>query len=168
MEGMGLTLADLSSDTINTLKGVYPPWMPPGNPLDLWPAMERHGPLKALGVSLKAVCADPNVDGVLLHTFVGGVISYLDLGEVSEMFRSAGKPLFCWLLGRSAEAREFRESANRHRIPVYGELYRTVECMAALFRWRQTSKRQSGRLASPCPSAVILGAWTTHKEGERK
>ncbi|MCF8146500.1 MAG: CoA-binding protein [Deltaproteobacteria bacterium] len=139
MDGTGLTLADLSPGTIEALKTIYPPWMPPGNPLDLWPAMERQGPLKALGVALKAVCADPNVDGVLLHTFVGGVMSYLDLKEASEMARSAGKPLFCWLLGRSAESREFKESARRHGIPAYGELYRTVECMAALFRYKQTS-----------------------------
>jgi acyl-CoA synthetase (NDP forming) len=138
MERMGLTLANLSPATIEALKAIYPPWMPPGNPLDLWPAMERQGPLKALRVALKAVCNDPNVDGVLLHTFVGGVISYLDLAEASETAGLAGKPLFCWLLGRSAEAREFKESARRHRIPVYGELYRTVECMAALFRCRKS------------------------------
>jgi len=137
MEGMGLTLANLSSGTIEALKAIYPPWMPAGNPLDLWPAMERQGPLKALSVALKAVCTDPDVDGILLHTFVGGVISYLDLREVSETSRSAGKPLFCWLLGRSGEARKFKESARQHRIPVYGELYRTVECMAALFRYRR-------------------------------
>lgn len=138
MEEMGLALADLSPGTLDALKAIYPPWMPPGNPLDLWPAMERQGPLKALSVALKAVCADPKVDGVLLHTFVGGVTSYLDLEEASETARSAGKPLFCWLLGRSGEARKFKESARRNGIPVYGELYRTVECMAALFRYRRT------------------------------
>ena len=142
MEGTGLTLANLSPGSIETLKGIYPPWMPSGNPLDLWPAMERQGPLKALSVALKAVCDDPSVDGILLHTFIGGVISYLDLAEASKMSRFAGKPLFCWLLGRREEVREFKESARRHGIPVYGELYRTVECMAALFRFgkgQQTS-----------------------------
>ena len=91
---------------------------------------------------MKAVCDDPNVDGVLLHTFIGGVISYLDLAEASKLSRSAGKPLFCWLLGRREEVRQFKESARHHGIPVYGELYRTVECMAALFRFgkgKQTS-----------------------------
>jgi acyl-CoA synthetase (NDP forming) len=151
MEGMGLTLANLSPGTIEALKAIYPPWMPPGNPLDLWPAMERQGPLKALSAALKAACADPNVDGVLLHTFVGGVISYLDLAEASETARSAGKPLFCWLLGRREKVREFKESARRHRIPVYGELYRTVECMAALFRYRKRWEGPSSWAVSLSP-----------------
>jgi len=137
MEGTGLSLADLSPATLGTLREIYPPWMPPGNPLDLWPAMERQGPLRALSVALKAVCADPGVDGVLLHAFVGGAVSYLDLKEAAETARSVGKPVFCWLLGRRSQVQEFKESARQFRIPVYGELSRAVTCMAALFRYKQ-------------------------------
>jgi acetyltransferase len=137
MEGTGLALADLSPRTMEALKTIYPPWMPPGNPLDLWPAMEQHGPLKALSVALKAVGADPQVDGILLHAFVGGALSYVDLEESAKTARVAGKPLFCWVLGRNSQVLAFRESARQYRIPVYGELSRTVTCMAALFRYNK-------------------------------
>jgi acetate---CoA ligase (ADP-forming) len=141
MEGTGLTLADLSPDTLHALKGIYPAWMPPGNPLDLWPAMERQGPLTALDVALKAVCADPLVDGILLHGFVGSAVSFVDLKGSAQTARAAGKPLFCWLLGRRSQVLAFREAAREYRVPVYGELHRTVECMAALFRYNKTRIR---------------------------
>jgi len=141
LEGAGLSLATLSPFTLEALRSIYPTWMPPGNPLDLWPAMERQGPLKALSVALESVFADPQVDGVLLHTFVGGVVSYLDLAEASTLSCAAGKPLFCWLLTRRDEARKFKESALQHGIPTYGELHRAVESMAAHFQYRRRGPR---------------------------
>jgi len=144
MQGTGLSLADLSPPTLEALREIYPPWMPPGNPLDLWPAMERQGPLRALSVALKAVCADPGVDGVLLHAFVGGAVSYVDLEEAAETAYSAGKPLFCWLLGRHSQVQGFKESARQLRIPVYGELSRAVKCMAALFRYKKNRRDSKG------------------------
>jgi len=143
LEKAGLSLAKLSPGTLDALSAIYPSWMPPRNPLDLWPAMERQGPLKALSVALRSVFADPHVDGVLLHTFVGGVMSYIDLGEASSLSLAAGKPLFCWLLARKDEGGRFKESALQHGIPTYGELHRTVECMAALFQYRKRGARSS-------------------------
>ncbi|HDZ24538.1 MAG TPA: CoA-binding protein, partial [Desulfobacteraceae bacterium] len=140
LEEMGLTVADLSSRTLDALKDVYPDWMSPANPLDLWPAMERNGPVKALMIALETVCADQGVDGVLLHVFIGGVMSNLDLARISQIVRDAGKPLFCWLLGMEEKIREFKRAARQEGIPVYGELHRTVECMATLFRHAKDPK----------------------------
>ncbi|MCF8119939.1 MAG: CoA-binding protein [Deltaproteobacteria bacterium] len=134
MEDMGLTLASLSGETLKALQTVYPPWMPPANPLDLWPAMERQGPLTALSVALQAVCADPQVDGVLLHSFVGAILSAKDLKEVLRGIPSTGKPVFCWLMGPKREIRDSKDVARAYGVPVYRELRRAVECLAAFFQ----------------------------------
>jgi len=140
IEEMGLSVAKLSPSTLSALKTIYPDWMPPGNPLDLWPAMERNGPTRALNIALKAVCTDPNVDGVLFHSFVGGVMSHPDLFEAFETARASEKPLYCWLLGREGEDRAFKKTARRCGIPVYSELRRAVECMAARLKYRKTPR----------------------------
>ena len=129
----GLSLADLSEKTLASLKDVFPPWMPVSNPVDLWPAIERVGVDKAYGQTIDAVCADPGVDAVFLHAFVGGPIWRLKLKPVVEAATKAGKPIFFWLIGKEKDAQDFQEEARTLGVPVFRELSRAVECMAAVF-----------------------------------
>ena len=107
--------------------------MPAANPVDLWPAIERVGVDKAYGQTLEAVCSDPGVDAVFLHTFVGGLIWRLKLKSVVEIAGKAGKPIFFWLIGKEKDALDFQEKARDLGVPVFRELSRAVECMAAVF-----------------------------------
>jgi len=131
---LGLETASLSPATRQALEGVYPEWMPVRNPVDLWPAVEKNGGEKVYRTAVRAVCSDPGVDAVLFHAFVGGFVSGLELGEIARASRETGKPVFVWLLGSRHEARRFHVHAQEHGIPVYRELYRAVECIAAAFR----------------------------------
>ncbi len=133
LDGHGLALADLSKDTHALLKDIFPEWMPAANPVDLWPAIERVGVDKAYGKTLEAVCADPGVDAVFLHTFVGGPIWRLKLKPVVEIAGKAGKPIFFWLIGKEKDALDFQEEARNLGVPVFRELSRAVECMATVF-----------------------------------
>ena len=128
-----LALADLSRDTLKSLKDVFPEWMPPSNPIDLWPAIERNGVDKAYGQTVDAVCADPGVDAVFLHAFVGGLIWRMKLKPIVETAMKAGKPIFFWLIGNENNTRHFQEEARQLKVPVFRELSRAVECMAAVF-----------------------------------
>jgi acyl-CoA synthetase (NDP forming) len=56
--------------------------------------------------------------------------------------RAAGKPMFCWLLGKCDEARNFHIHTQECGVPVYRELYRAVECMAAVFAWKKALERR--------------------------
>ena len=129
----GLSLADLAPNTHKLLKAVFPDWMPTSNPIDLWPAIERNGVDKAYGETLDAVCADPGVDAVFLHAFVGGPIWRLNLGPIVETAKKAGKPLFLWMIGNETNAKEVQEEGRRLKVPVFREVARAVECMAAVF-----------------------------------
>ena len=143
MDRMGLELAEISQITRQTMKQLYPDWMPVMNPFDLWPAVERHGAERVYFEAVRAVCADPNVDAILLHSFIGGFAFSPDVAAMAKEARAAGKPVFCWLLGKCDEAREFHIHAQQCGIPVYRELYRTIECMAAVFTRKKALDRRN-------------------------
>ena len=133
MDTLGLEVADFAPGTIEALKKVFPDWMPVSNPVDLWPAVEKNGAGVAYGEALKAVCADKDVDAVFIHCFVGGFGLTPDIETLAATSKSAGKQLFCWLLGDSEGAKELHEYATSLGIPVYRELHRAVECISAVY-----------------------------------
>jgi len=146
IEQHGLAVAELSGSTVDALNLIFPAWMPVSNPVDLWPAVELNGRKKAYGAAFQAVFADPNVDAVLFHSFVGGPSSRIDMSALVEMARQSGKPLFGWLMGKRSEAHQFQKAAKELKLPVFGELYRAVECMAAVLLRDALPDRGSGEM----------------------
>jgi len=142
MDAMSLELAQLSPQTRESLREVFPDWMPVSNPVDLWPAVERNGAETAYKAAVMAACADPNVDAIFLHVFVGGFALMPDMESLATMARDAGKPMFCFLLGKCDEAREFQIRAQQLGIAVFRELYRTVECISAVFSHQKNLARR--------------------------
>ncbi len=134
IERHGLELADLGDDAKKDLQEIFPPWMPASNPVDLWPAIERSGADVAWGRAFEAVFADPGVDAVFFHFFVGGFSGSYDLSLIARIARSADKPVFGWLLGKRSEAHHFMVQAGETGIPVFREIPRAVECMAAVLK----------------------------------
>ena len=133
MSERDLKLAKLSEDTIEALKRVYPEWMPPSNPVDLWPAIERSGAQRAYGEAVKAICADPGVDALVLHLFIGGVAGReLDISYLAQVAGEAGKPIFIWALGKRKELRDFMVMTQQIGVPTYREIGRVIDAMAAV------------------------------------
>ncbi|MBN2033908.1 MAG: CoA-binding protein, partial [Deltaproteobacteria bacterium] len=73
----GMRLAPLSDNTIKSLKKIFPEWLEPANPVDLWPAIERVG-RDAYRVGLDALLNDPGVDCIYIHL-------YIDSGLMKDM-----------------------------------------------------------------------------------
>ena len=135
MSDRGLKLAELSGKTIEALKAVFPEWMPPSNPVDLWPAIERSGAQRAYGEAVKAICADPGVDAIFLHFFIGGVAGrQVDIPYFAQTAKKAGKPIFIWALGKREELRAFMVETQRIGIPTYREIGRVIDAMAGVLR----------------------------------
>ena len=155
-----LTVADLSATTVAALKEIYPGWMPVSNPVDLWPAIELHGRKKAYTKAFQAVCADPGVDAVLFHGFVGGDAFRPDISNLVEMAGRADKPLFGWVMGKRSEAHKLQVQAKKLGLPVFGELYRAVECMAAVL--------SRSKLPEHSPSGISLTETTSAEENLHK
>jgi acetate---CoA ligase (ADP-forming) len=150
LEEMGLTVADLSPETKARLQKIFPDWMPVSNPVDLWPAMEKHAATEVdiYSEAMKAVMADPSVGAVLLHVFVGNFRIRINLADLAAQSRASGKPVFVWLLGRRDEAHQFQIAARQQGVPVFPELHRAVECLRAVL---SREKRE----APPLPAAVL-------------
>ncbi len=140
LSSFGLEIAELSSGTLYALKTVSPSWMPVSNPVDLWPAVERNGARKAYGTAIRALCADSGVDGILVHAFAGNFALNFDLSELAHTAEAADKPMICWLLGERQEAGIFQEKCHSQGILVFRELFRAVECMAAVLQKQQPLK----------------------------
>jgi len=134
IDRVGLHLADFSPATRAVLTEVFPPWMPPSNPVDVWPAVELHG-ADAYRKAFDALCADPQVDAIFCHFFALGFIGE-DIGSLARVARAAGKPLFCWIIGTAEVVDRVRALAREHGVPVYRELQRAAECMAAVLKQR--------------------------------
>lgn len=139
LEEMGLTVAELDDCTKESLRAFFPDWMPVANPVDLWPAMEKNADtgVDIYSEAMKAVLADPAVDAVLLHVFVGNFRIRINLPDLARQSRAAGKPVFIWLLGRRDEAYQFQLAAREQGVPVFQELHRAVECLRTVMNRRK-------------------------------
>lgn len=149
VESVGLTLAELSPPTVAALKDLFPAWMPVNNPIDLWPAIEIHGGPKVFNGALSAAFADPGVDAVFCHFFLGGFAMDPDLEGLGRIAQAAGKPLFCWLIGKNDLIPEFYRRAHDQGIAVFAEIQRAAECMAAVFAH---GNRPARGPAAPAPA----------------
>ena len=138
MDQLQLSVAELSPQSKSALQTLFPSWMLPTNPVDIWPAMEKKlgTGIDVYGEAMKAVLADPGVDAVLLLGFAGNARLTFNLAAASAQAKAAGKPLFVWLLGQRDETFRFQKEALSLGVPAFPELYRAVECLAAIFRPR--------------------------------
>jgi acyl-CoA synthetase (NDP forming) len=143
LEQQGLRVANLSPSTREALAAVFPEWLPPSNPVDMFPAFALKGPTAAYDGAFNAVVKDPKVDVIFLHFFVGLYPNYDRLKVFKEAADREGKVLILWVIGRRDALRSFKCEAQDAAIPVHGELFRAVECLAYASRYsphRKTSK----------------------------
>ena len=139
LDTLGLTLAELSPTSLDILQTVYPAWMPPDNPMDLWPGIIGNGSVKAYNEAVRAACSDPGIDGIFAHCFVGGFALEPDLPTMARLAREAGKPLICWISGEREAVHQFQIEAQKLDVPVFREVYRAVECLGAVLNHRNVA-----------------------------
>jgi acetate---CoA ligase (ADP-forming) len=137
MDRRGLALSQFSDATLETLQTVFPEWMPPANPVDMWPGIILNGSEKTYETAMQAVCADPEVDAVFIHCFAGGFSLEVDLEKMADTAKKAGKPLFCWISGERDRVYQFQKSAQPLGVPVFREVMRAVECLGILLNRSQ-------------------------------
>ena len=167
LEDLGLPVAQLSPSTLEALAGIFPDWMPVSNPVDLWPAMERHGPAQVLEQAVGMVVQDPGVDVLLIQSFLGGLHQQADLAKLKGLADAAGKVIAFWALGLDGSIKQFEQAALAHRVPVYNELARAMESLAVAARFTPRGDlpprpAPSGR-ALPGDLPPAQGVWDEHQ-----
>ena len=143
LEEQGLSISQFSPETKTELGKIFPDWLPPANPVDLFPAYGDKGPIPAFTSAFAAVVKDPQVDVIFMHYFAGLYRNFEGMRLMKEAADREGKVLIMWVIGRREGTRIFRQEAQRCGIPVHGELSRAVECLAAASRYRCRSNEIS-------------------------
>lgn len=144
LESMGMKLAEFSKETMNRLREIYPPWMPPENPGDLYPAMEIHGPEKTYMESFRAILPDPGVDAIILHVFAPPAkvrMMPLDLDELRKLVDEYKKPVVAWLLGDPDASLNMSREFEAKGVLVTPDIRRAVSILAAVFGGRGDSSQ---------------------------
>jgi len=133
----GLELAQLLPETKKRLQSVFPPWMGPANPVDLYPAIERNGPQTTLKESLEAVMEDPGVDAAYLHMFAPPVdFPIYDFDKLCQKLKSYAKPVVVWIMGHADTSKRIQAELEKRGVPVVDEIGRGVRVLAAMTKRR--------------------------------
>lgn len=143
----GLTLAPLSPQTLKRLEELSPSWMPVKNPVDYWPAIEKHGPALTYKHAIEVLHEAPEVDGIIVHLFAGFGMWFLNMKEMMAGVKEPRKPIFFWLIGPQKGEAATRTALEEMGWPVFHEIHRTVKVMASLFE--QGKKRIRDLQISP-------------------
>ena len=129
----GIDLARLEGSSIERIREVYPEWMEPANPLDLYPAIERNGVEKVFPHCLDILLNDPGVDAVYLHVFgwyppdaFGG------LEEIAELSRKKKKPIVVWTMGDAESCGALTQHLEGMGIPAVDEISKGVRVLSAM------------------------------------
>lgn len=118
----GLAIPRLEERTLGRLASeVFPEWMPPSNPVDIWPAIEQRG-LNAFSDSLRAVLADERIDGVLLLPFASRMLEYFPFEEIGRDVRRSGKAVVSWVFGDTRYFETLQERMQEFGVPVFSDL----------------------------------------------
>lgn len=152
LEERGIIVADLSDSTKQKLASVFPDWLPPANPIDLFPAFAARGPMAAFEGAFMAVVDDPQVDVIFLHYFAGLHENVDNMKLLKQIADEKGKVVIMWVIGLREPVRLFKQAAQQIGIPVHGELFRAVECLAAASNY-QSRKPIKKELAAAVFSA---------------
>jgi acetyltransferase len=136
----GLSLAELNEETLAALKTVFPPWMDPANPVDIWPAIEYSGVEKVFSKVSEAVMKDPGVNSVIIHIFAFGIQGTF-FNNLAKLKDDLGKPVVVWLAGLGDYMKECRTILEDLGIPVFDEMSRTVSVLSALKSHFQRQER---------------------------
>ncbi len=144
MEKYGLEPAKLSKETMSGIQGLTPAWMKLGNPIDIWPAIMKHGIRKAFRTSLRDSLADPQVDGVICIDLALPEADQKHLGAekiIQELSLQFNKPVLVWVYGSHPD-QVIRRLQTDGRAFVAGSLERGVRILAAMAKyekWKNTA-----------------------------
>lgn len=140
----GLKMAELSSETKQKIKEVFPAWMEVGNPVDFWAGAMSRGYCQVYERALNALLDDPQVDAVLTNIFaMGEKEPSPDEDIVIEIIAKAAsekeKPIACWVYGNYR--REYIEKlTGRARVVCYDSLANAARALGKLYAYWSDKK----------------------------
>jgi acetate---CoA ligase (ADP-forming) len=135
LEERGLGLAELSAETMAAIKAVFPAWMDPSHPVDLWPAVEQNGASTVYNAAVEAVLKDPGVDSLIIETFAWSFGKSDFFGPLGALKKKYNKPVAVWQVGSNPQFDQFRIAAENAGLPVFEEISRCAAFLEAVRRY---------------------------------
>jgi len=129
----GMELARLEDSSLERLGEVFPEWMEPANPLDLYPAIERNGVERVVTHSLDTLLNDPGVDAVFLHLFGWyPPEAFAGFEKIAELSRKKKKPIVVWTMGDIESCGKLTQHLEGMAIPAVDEISKGVRVLSAM------------------------------------
>ena len=150
LEERGFVVPRLSKEDKKAMEKLFPKWMSPSNPVDLFPAFASFGPHQAIFHAFEVLVKGNSVDLIFLHYFAGLYGEFEQLSAMKNLSNTYGKPLFIWAIGLKEGLDGFKEKAFSLGIPVFSELSRAADCLLACL------KRKEGIDLSQIPNPKAL------------
>jgi len=143
----GLEMARLSPGTIKKIKDLSPDWMPIDNPLDIWPALMKHGMAHVYELALTGLLKDPAVDAAICIAIAPTLPKnqHLDItGVIKKTAASHNeKPVVSWLYGPNQQFISQGLEEGGH-VVAFPTLSRAARTLAALYRRAQFLRQPPG------------------------
>ncbi len=137
LERNGLSLEELSDETLSVIREKSPVWANPSNPLDIEPLTETIGVVDAYTLGLNALLSDNRVDSCIVQH--GTMFRSED--EIRFVFEARqkhpDKPIAACILGTKDIYDELFVLYERNKIPVYPTVERAARALSALNRRRK-------------------------------
>ena len=129
----GMELARLEDSSLERLGEVFPEWMEPANPLDLYPAIERNGVERVVTHSLDTLLNDSGVDAVFLHLFGWyPPEAFAGFEKIAELSRKKKKPIVVWTMGDQESCGKLTQHLEGMGIPAVEEISKGVRVLSAM------------------------------------
>lgn len=155
----GLEPAELSEETKAALDEVYPKWMEPQNPVDIWLSITQLGIDETLTTSLEALMQDESVDGILLQALAFDYFDDFDFDAFVDIANEYDTPLVTWLVGEKDHTPYWIEHFEEGGLPVYRDMTACTRFLGAAkdyADWRQQfAEREVADAQSIEPAADV-------------
>jgi len=131
---VGLRLADVSNQTYEKLKSIFPPWDIPVNPWDLGLTLQFHNIGKIYQILFESSREDPNIDGLALQ--LHPMMTLLPKDKFGAFVKAAliPKPVALWIAGVESGRHENLKLLEEKGVPVFSSPEKAIAALSALCR----------------------------------
>lgn len=141
-------LVQLSPKTLEKFSPLNPPWLPLGNPLDMWPSTMKYGARPMYKTYLQGLLEDDGVDTVLciiLSPQLPGQ-EYFDVSEeiIEAASRFPEKPIVVWAYGPDLEKTQEKLDASG-RVVILPSAERAIQLLFSLWERRRFLEQNAKR-----------------------
>lgn len=159
LENHGLQPSRLSPAATEGIRSLSPHWMSIANPMDIWPAVMKHGMAKAYTSALRGALADPDVDAVICLTLGLGYAEHQHLGAehvIQDLSEEFDKPVVVWVYGSHAEAaiKSLEQNGRALAVPSLESAVRVLASMMRYSNWKGEDARAPEQLTPLAVSAL--------------